>query len=525
MRTIIIENHGGNMTPAVVAALRGVTPGEPTVLRFSPSDEPYRFTREGAHVGEFYPSNNCSGTKRVIFPILGIDDLVIDGGGAEFLFCDRVFPFIIQHSHRIELRDFTINFDFPRYAQGIVTACDEAGFTLAVDGDAYPYTVEGGSVAFAAGAEVRSTAERKFFLADLTTPRVGVCYLFAGDCPDSREGLAAPHLETDAAAVAGGIRFTYCPGSQKKAFCLGDLLLVSHDENRENDNIFAEFSDSLIFRRVTMHRGAGMGIIAQLCRDITIDRLAVEPLTPDSSYSITADAIHLVNCDGRVEITNCRITQTVDDAVNIHGVYALVRGVEGDTVEIGFAHPEQQGLIPCLAGDILHVSDGETMRETGTVTVRAVDYPADRSVIRLTLDEDEAASLHVGDLLENPARMPEVTMTGCTVTACPHMRISSSGRTIIRGNTLGLSHRDIMICDLLEYWYESGAVEDVLIEENRFVRTTGTAIEIRSGRRPGAGHPHRNIRIIGNRFALPPSAAIRAADVEGLVIEGNHFAE
>lgn len=523
MRTITITNTGGNMTPAVAAVLRGLR-CEPTVIRFAPSAEPYRFGREGAHVGEFYPSNNCSGNKQVIFPILGVDDLTIDGGGAEFLFTDRVFPFIIQHSRRIELRDFTISFAFPRHAQGTVTACGDDGFTLAIDGSEYPYTVEEGHVNFAAGAEVRTTAEKKFFLADLSTSRVGACYLFAGDCPDSREGLPAPYLDTDAAPVEGGIRFTYRPGSAKKRFCAGDLLLVSHDENRENDNIFAEFSESLTFRRINMRRGAGMGIIAQLCRDITVDRLTVEPHSPASCYSITADAIHLINCDGRAEITNCRITQTVDDAVNIHGVYAIVRTVEGNTAEIGFAHHEQQGLIPCLAGDTLQVSDGESMRETGTVTVRAVDYPADRSVIRLTLDAADAVKLKPGDYLENRGRMPEVHIEGCTVTACPHMRIASPRRTVIRGNTLALAHRDILIRDLLEFWYESGTVEDVLIEGNRFLCTSGASIEIGSGRRAGADHPHRGIRIVGNDFAAPEAEAIRAADVIGLQVEDNRFA-
>lgn len=132
---------------------------------------------------------------------------------------------------------------------------------------------------------------------------MGVCYLFAGDCPDEREGLPAPYLETDAQTEAGGIRFTYRPGSRRKPFCVGDLLLVSHDENRENANIFAEFSEDLCFCGLTMLRGAGMGIIAQLCRHITIDRLTVRSRSPESSYSITADAIHLVNCDGQARIS------------------------------------------------------------------------------------------------------------------------------------------------------------------------------------------------------------------------------
>ena len=49
---------------------------------------------------EYYISNNDYSRKSIIFPLIGMQDLTIDGEGAELLFHGEVLPFVLDHSER-----------------------------------------------------------------------------------------------------------------------------------------------------------------------------------------------------------------------------------------------------------------------------------------------------------------------------------------------------------------------------------------------------------------------------------------
>lgn len=80
-----------------------------------------------------------------------------------------------------------------------------------------------------------------------------------------------------------------------------------------------------------------------------------------------------------------------------------------------------------------------------------------------------------------------------------------------------------------EGWYESGPVNDVLIENNTFV---GCAYNGGPGGAVIALHPsntivdadrpvHRNVRIIGNKFCTFGNALLYAKSTQGLVFKNN----
>ena len=46
-------------------------------------------------------------------------------------------------------------------------------------------------------------------------------------------------------------------------------------------------------------------------------------------FSLAADATHFVYCRGKIEIRNCLFERQLDDAVNINGIYDLVKNVLG----------------------------------------------------------------------------------------------------------------------------------------------------------------------------------------------------
>ena len=103
--------NGENRTGEIVQAILDAPPG--STIRFSKGR--YDFYREGAFSWYLTPPCNANSDKQVIFPLIGKKKLTIDGGGSDFLFHDRLFPFSLWQSSEITLKNFSIDFSFPRF--------------------------------------------------------------------------------------------------------------------------------------------------------------------------------------------------------------------------------------------------------------------------------------------------------------------------------------------------------------------------------------------------------------------------
>ena len=465
------------------------------------SPETYSFGMEGVFRGVFAPSNNDTGEKRVVFPLIGKKRLRIDGRGAVLSFTERLFPFILQDCEDVVLENFTIDFTFPRYAAAEVLRADAEALTLRVDAARFPFRVENGGLAFQAGSEWRTTAKKKFFLAPLNG-RGGFRYLAAGETADPLYNLAAPLLRTDASRTEdGAICLRYREGSSKADYEAGQRILVSHDENRENDLFFLERCRNVTIRNVRILRGAGMGMIGQLCHDLTFENIAIETEpTRDEPVSITADAFHFLHCSGKLEIRGCTVRDTLDDAVNIHGIYTQVERVNGSGAVVRLGHQEQYGFNPYLPGDRVSILNGQG--EGGRLTVRAAERSEDGKSIALTFEEDAREKLKPGDYLDNPDRMPEMLLENNRFLNCPRVLLGSPRRTVVRGNELRL-HGTVTVTGGVDYWFESGMARDVRIENNDLHTLPGRshpAVRIETKGENRCHLFHQNIAVEHNRL-------------------------
>ncbi len=520
-KTITIAHMAGNATPLVTAAMGRLKLGG--VLSFEKGI--YHFHKEGSHERDVRAINIAPGMKYVIFDLEKACDVVIDGNGSEFIFDDIVFPFALQHCRRVTLRNFTIDFSFSRYCQGTVVQSDESGFELAIDSSHFKAEVdEKGHVIFHSSDLSVSTEERPILLGNVVFGKPPWDYVFAGDSPHTRENLPTSYVETDAAPTAKGIRFTYRDGSRRLLFPLGDGLLFCY-EPRRNVNILAAYCEDIHAENITMFRGGGMGIVAARTRDFFLDNVAIQ-VRPgrNEARSTTADGVFLVQCDGIVSIKNSLISNTLDDALNIHGIYDKVCSISANTLLVEEGREANHGFMFCEAGDCLEISDGGTHRSKGTFNVVSAKMQSDGR-IQLQLDGN-CSKLAIGDIVENQSRVATFIFENNKVLGCPHLRISDNGEIRIRNNVFdGINC--ILVRDLLRYWFESGAVADMLIEGNTFLNTPqaggGYAINIGSTRNEASDICHRNITIRGNRIVSPNSHAIVASRVDGLVIQDNLF--
>ncbi len=520
---ITILPKAGNTTPRVTEALGKLKTGQGNQLVFEKGI--YHFRKEGCHERDIRAINIAPGIKNVIFDLEGISDLTIDGSGSEFIFDDIVFPFALQHCRRITLRNFTIDFSFSRYCQGEVVQSDETGFELAIDSSHFRAEVdENGHVIFHSSDLSVSTEERPILLGNVVFGKPPWDYVFAGDSPHTRENLPTSYVETDAAPTPRGIRFTYRDGSRRLVFPLGDQLLFCY-EPRRNVNILAAYSEDIHVENVSIFRGGGMGIVAARTRNFFLDNIAIQ-VRPgrNEARSTTADGVFLVQCDGTVSIKNSLIADTLDDALNIHGIYDKVCSVSSSTLLVAEGREANHGFRFCEAADMIEVSDGETHRTKASFKVIEASMQNDGRML-LTVDGN-CSAISIGDIVENQTRVARFIFEGNRVSNCPHLRISDNGEIVVRKNQFdGISC--ILVKDLLRYWYESGAVTNMLIEGNTFENSprsgAGYAITVNSSRNEQSNVHHKNIRIIGNLFVSPNTHAISAASVEGLLIQENRF--
>ncbi|MDU0354209.1 right-handed parallel beta-helix repeat-containing protein [Paraglaciecola aquimarina] len=108
--------------------------------------------------------------------------------------------------------------------------------------------------------------------------------------------------------------------------------------------------------------------------------------------------------------------------------------------------------------------------------------------------------------------------------------VTTKGKVIIENNYFNNQMHGILIEGDNKYWYESGAVEDVVIRNNKFVNV-GFDNENRyplyaspmltKEQRIGEGHYHRNIDFSNNYIKSINGAIIHAKSVTGLTISNN----
>ena len=265
-----------NRTGEIVEALRTAPDG--SVIRFEPGI--YDFSADDAFSGYFCPSCNKSSDKKVIFPVLRKKNITLDGGGAEFVFHDRVFPFIVQDSVGVTLENFSVDFSFPRCVICDVQTVGEDGICLSIDRAKYDYrTNEEGNLLIRAGNDEFSTCERRFFLKQGTRGNTDCCYLSAGEIFYDNDNLPAEVFYCYAEETDGGV-FLRRDGRSgfSPRFTAGAELLLSYDEQRDNDVFFFDRSENITVRNVSIHNGAGMGFVGQCCRDLTLRTVDIPAL-------------------------------------------------------------------------------------------------------------------------------------------------------------------------------------------------------------------------------------------------------
>lgn len=292
-----------------------------------------------------------------------------------------------------------------------------------------------------------------------------------------------------------------------------------------------------------------MGLLAQLCEDITLDGFNVCLKGKDDPryFTTQADATHFSQCKGKITSVNGLYENMMDDAINVHGTYLkILERIDNHTVRGRYMHDQAWGFDWGFAGDSVKFIRTRTMDMEKEVYTIAEIRPHDKPQITgarefvITFKEELSPSItpEASYGIENLTWTPEVYFAHNTVR---HNRargslFSTPKRTVVEENLFDhTSGTAILLCGDCNGWFETGACRDVLIRKNKFVNAltnlfqfTNAVISIYPeipdldgqttyfhGGKPGA------IQIVDNEFDTFDAPILYAKSVDGLVFRQN----
>lgn len=528
----IRPGKGKNVSARVVKALaeiRAAHPGEAVTLRFAPGR--YDFYPEGSAERQYYISNHDQDNpKRVGLAIEQWDNLTIDGAeGADFIFHGRMLPVAVVDSRRVTLRGISIDFATPHITQVTIAENGPDGITFTtapwvkakVDGKGeFVSYGEGWSISPRTGIAFDGTTRHVVYrTSDLWCPLDSVIAL------KPRGTFRAPKW-TDASLKPG-------------------TVVALRGWGRPAPGIFLSGDSATTLSDVKVHYAEGMGLLAQHCDGVTLERFGV-CLRGDADpryFTTQADATHFSGCKGVIRSTDGLYEGMMDDAINVHGTYLKVMERTGErTLRCRYMHNQSWGFAWGEPGDSVQLIRSATMETAGSPltieSIRAADAPTAHGAHEFLITFAQALPDSVGGSepygIENLTWSPEVYFAGNTIrnNRARGALFSTPRRTLVEDNLFDhTSGTAILLCGDCMGWFETGACRDVTIRRNRFVNAltnmfqfTEAIISIYPEIHNLAAQQkyfHSGITITDNDFATFDAPLLYAKSTDGLLFSGN----
>lgn len=428
----------------------------------------YDFHPEMAAEREYHISNHTqTGKKKCAILLENRRRITLDGNGAELIGHGTLIPVTVVNSTGCTLKNFSVDYQYPAMHQVKVVAVDSRRKAVTVElGGNDPYRIVNGN-------ELYFTDE------ELGQYRIGSVIHFEAtgrmvygqpDYPFYPEKITviAPNL-----LEFSGWRDDLCPG----------IFLVLRVAPRPTPAIFLDHADQIRVENVTVHFAFGMGLLAQLTENITLDQFHVCRRGDHDPRLFTthADATHFSGCKGLISSQNGFYEGMNDDAINIHGTYLNVLArLDGRTVRAAYMHRDSWGFPWGQPGDTVQLIQSRTMdylegvfciaairpvdaaTETGAKTF---DITFDRELPELSVETESCG-------LENLSWTPEVVFRNNMIrnNRARGTLFSTPRRVICENNVFDHVHGSaILLCGDCNGWYETGACREVIIRNNRFV--------------------------------------------------------
>lgn len=494
------------------------TAEKPIIIEFAPGR--HEFGAEAALRQIYYISNSCDAPqtpKPIGILMENVRHFQIRGGGVEgkgktdLVMLGRMIEIVNDHAEDITYNGFTMDLKRSSVSEFRVLEAEKGRAVIQV-AEGSDYAVEGGRFRWTGDWGPNQC------LAQEAIPEEGRCWRRGAPRGWSHQGQSAA-----GARDLGGRKV-------ELIYEKGDCDLTAGHQyqfratTRDSVGVHNTRSRDIIFRDCDFYCLTNMGFVSQFTENLTFKRVNVAPPRGTiRTCAAWADAFHFSNCKGEILVEGCRLSGLQDDPINCHGTHLRIVGqASGNQLLLRFMHPQTYGFAAYTAGDEVAVICHSTLREypgNPRRKVTAVEMKSAKEWL-ITLD-GPAPQYQANDVIDNITWYPNLTARNNQISLDPvrGFLITTRGRALVEGNTfLRCAMAGILCEDDAEGWFESGAIRDLTIRNNRFVRC-GISINPMSKSKDPGEPVHENIRIENNQFE--EGGGISAHHVRGLAITGN----
>jgi hypothetical protein len=467
------------------------------------------------------------------FPLIGHEDLAIEGEGATLLCPGGNLAFYFEGGRDIAVRGLAFDTIRPAFTQGEVVAVDGGTLNVKIM-EGYPeppdeafftankQDAHGGGgrhmIVFEQGGAARNT-------------RMGNDHLYIRNITRVSPGVFRFHVKEDyVPRIKGMTAGNWVSYGFNKADLTATTIAAKDKSPSTYGQIAANRVGNITFEKLDFFGSLNGGIrVSDMHGDVTLREVRIirKPGTRNL-ISTPSDALHLMNIRGKLLIENCEIEAPGDDCLNVGTLMERI-------VEISKDDPKAMTLCTTdnryyyysiRKGDPLQFLDTKTKREIGTATVEQVEFDPRRRSHRIVIepglnDLDPAAVLVL-----NLNQMTSSTVIRNNVMR-PFMRNAMLARAqnmIIEGNQLDGTHGGVMGLNFTYSMGESARLRNVSIRKNTIRGFQGAGIIVANGYRDRQGDlDTRDFTITGNDFQVGPAKTLRIHGVRNLGIEGNRF--
>lgn len=490
----------------------------------------YHFYPEGSYEKELYISNHDQDNpKKVAFYLENLKNVTIDGNGSELIFHGTMIPFVVKNCQNIVLKNFSIDFENPHLRQLEILEVDkENNITIAGIHPKQNYQIENDKLILFGEDYKISPIVAMAFSKDrkLTYQR--------GDVNFTPRKVS--ELRPDVLKIEDW---------QQNPFTEVGERFALRTYNRPAPGIVLDYCKNTRIENVKVHYAWGMGLLAQLSEDITLDRFSVCLKENDSRYFTTqADATHFSACKGIIRSENGLYEGMADDAINVHGTYLkIIERTSGNTVRASYMHPQAWGFLWGEVGDEVQFISSNTMDLVDNKiykikSIKAVDKPSEfgAKVFEIVFTEDIPQEINESNPfgIENLTWTPEVIFKNNVVrnNRARGALFSTPRKVVCEDNLFDHTHGTaILLCGDCNGWYETGACKEVIIKNNKFINAltanyqfTNAVISIYPeipNLKDQKQYFHSGIVIENNVFEMFDEPILYAKSVDNLIFKNN----
>lgn len=405
------------------------------------------------------------------FYLKGRRGVTLDFKGRKLLFHGKVQPFLLDGCQDVTIRNVTICHARSPFTEGRIVELGPRRIKLAV-GSEFPYEVRDGELIFRGEGwtNIMSRGSKFFQIFDGRTGRGKELRIatYGANVQNlhGRRMTLRPSAEDGLLVLTRDEDFGFSPNVG-----VGDRVVMQH-ETRDVSSFLLVNCRNVTLENVRIVNGFGMGVLSFHCRDLVLDRVVFTEGPDSPSVAANAnDGIHAFATSGALVLKDCRVEGTLDDALNVHGVFFTVKSVSDDRLvaDTRNFYSTTQLFLP---GDRIRVTCGFTLDAAAEYEIVST-RPLSLREIEFTLDHPVAAHAK-DDAIENLTAQCALTIRGCRFgKANTHLRFQTRGKILVEDSETELP---FLLTGDMSCWFESSPCESFTARNVRF--TTPQAIVV-----------------------------------------------